>query len=538
MRFLIFTLLTILAARAQHAHPGSAGGPVELQKGLGRIHHPIRTTSREAQAFFDQGLMLIYGFNHDEAIRSFRKAAELDPQAVMPLWGMAYAMGPNINRPVDPESAKACWQALQAARRLAPQAPPPERAYVDALAQRYSADPNADFVALARNFATAMKAVMQAYPDDLDAAVLYAEALMNLNPWKLWTKDYQPAPGTLEIVETLERVLRRDPNHIGANHYYIHAVEASARPERALPAADRLGQLAPNAGHLVHMPGHIYIQLGDHQRVVETNREAARVDEAFIARTQAQGEYPLMYYSHNLHFVIVGEAARGNYRAAREYCEKLRRNVEPALTAMPMLESFAIVPLMVDVQFSKWNAVEQWKEPPAGSAWHAFWLYGRGLAASGKGEGRPWLEKLQQARQQLPADAPFGALNTAREVLKVAEDTLAARILEQAGQMDAAIAKWREAVAAEDALSYDEPRPWYGPVRQSLGGALLRAKRPAEAELVFREALELRPRDGRLLFGLWSALNAQGKTAAAALVEREFRAAWTAADTALQVAEL
>ncbi|MGH7898846.1 MAG: tetratricopeptide repeat protein, partial [Candidatus Binatia bacterium] len=312
--------------------------PAEPSSEVAGHHHPIAIRGAEAQRLFDQGMTLVYGFNHEEAIRSFRRAAELDPQAAMPLWGIAYALGPNINLDVDPGRERMAHDATQKALKLAAHSPENERAYVEALAKRYSDDPKADLKKLAVDFKDAMKAVSERYPEDLDAATIYAESLMNLRPWKLWTADGEPEEGTEELVAVLESVLRRDPKHIGANHYYIHAVEASREPERALPAAERLAKLVPNAGHLVHMPAHIYMRTGNYAAAARTNAEAARVDEAYIKSSGAAGVYPMMYYTHNLHFLAAAHAMAGHYTEGKRAAERAVAAVVPHVAAMPMVE--------------------------------------------------------------------------------------------------------------------------------------------------------------------------------------------------------
>ena len=535
-----------LSAFAQHgnhtAAPAAKQKPVVLQTGLGRIQHLIQTTSPVAHQFFNQGLMLIYGFNHDEAIRSFEKAASLDPAAAMPHWGIALALGPNINLDVDPKKEKAAFDAVQKAVRLSAKSPENEKAYIAALAKRYSDDPKADLKELARDYADAMRELSQMYPDDMDAATLFAESLMDLNPWKLWTKDGKPAEGTEEIVATLERVMRRDPDHIGANHYYIHAVEASKRPERALPAADRLGKLAPNAGHLTHMPGHIYLQLGDYEKTAVSNEAAARADRQFIAASGATGIYPLMYYTHNLHFIAVARAAQGRYLDAKRAAVLMRENVQPAVKEMPMIEPYTLIDWLVMLQFHKWDEfLTQVKPADEKSQRYLVWQYGQALALAGRGKAAEAEEHRNiyaKIVSEIPADTPYGTTNTAREAMTVGIHVADASIAESRSDLDTAIAHWRKAVEAEDALNYDEPPAWYYPVRQSLGGALLKAKKYAEAEVVFREALDAHPRDGRLLFGLLEALNGQNKKTAAAQVKVQFDEAWKSADTKLKIGDL
>src|SRR5579864_3523605 len=305
-------LLCVLASAQDHAAHGSAH-PVTLMSGLGDLHHPVTTNNPQAQQFFDQGLRLIYAFNHDEAARSFHHAAELDPKLAMAWWGLAEAVGPNYNDPASDERFAQAHEAIQKAAELASGASASEQAYIAAMAKRFPADPKTDRRLAAESYHDAMRDVAKQFPDDLDAATLFAESGMDLHPWGLWHLDGTPEQGTDEVVATLESVLRRDPNHMGAVHYYIHAVEASPNPERALAAANRLASLAPAAGHLVHMPGHVYIRTGDYDAAVKTNEQAAAADRAYITASGAQGIYPMMYYSHNLHFIAMCASTEGDY---------------------------------------------------------------------------------------------------------------------------------------------------------------------------------------------------------------------------------
>lgn len=524
-------------AMAQHAMDHGKG-PAPRLAGMGNVDHPIATSSRDAQAFFNQGLNLVFGFNHEEAVRAFERAAQLDPKSPMTWWGKALALGPNINMDVDPKAELAAWEAVQAALKL--NGSEVERDYLQALATRYSNDPKADLKKLASNYADAMRALSRKYPDDLDAATLFAESMMDLNPWRLWTADGQPAPGTEEIVATLEFVLRRNPQHLGANHYYIHAIEASKHPESALPSADRLAKLAPAAGHLVHMPGHIYLQLGDYGTTATTNEAAAAADRKYMAATGTQGVYGAMYFTHNLHFIAVARAAQGRYGEAKKAADEMARNVAPMLKEMPMLEAFAVIPLLIDIQFAKWDAVLKRAEPAKESAMYPLWLYGRVLAFAAKGR----LEEASVAQTALaavaantPPDIPYGTTNTVKPVMELAAAIGTAALTEARHETGEAIIRWRDAVVLYDRLMYDEPPAWYYPVRQSYGAALLRAGRPAEAETVFREALVKNPRDGRLLFGLLESLKAQHKTGVEA-VQREFNEAWKGAEIRLNVSLL
>ena len=366
MRFRILVLLVLsfcLSSIAQDHSGHSQAKPATLMPGLGNAHHPVSTSNPEAQQFFDQGLRLIYDFNHDEAARSFQRATELDPKLAIAYWGIAEAVGPNYNDPASEDRFKQAHEAIQKAVDLSSNASPSERAYIQAMAKRFPADPKADLKQAAEDYHDAMREVSKKYPDDLDAATLFAESGMNLHSWALWHVDGTPEAGTEEIVATLESVIRRDPNHLGAIHYYIHATEASPNPERALAGANRLAALAPNAGHIVHMPAHVYIRTGDYEAAVKTNEQAAAVDRAYIKASGAQGIYPLMYYSHNLHFIAMCASMNGNYAEARKNADLLVANVGQHVKDMPPLEGFMTIPMAVDVRFHKWNEILAMPQP-------------------------------------------------------------------------------------------------------------------------------------------------------------------------------
>jgi pimeloyl-ACP methyl ester carboxylesterase len=522
-----------------HHHHAATAKPAVLMNGLGERRHPVSTRNAEAQRFFDQGLALIYAFNHAEAARSFRRAAELDPQLAMAYWGVALAVGPNYNEAtVDAGRVKAAYEAIQKAQSLGAGATERERDYIAALAKRFSPEAQPDYKKLALAYRDAMRELHRRYPDDLDAATLFADSLMNVRPWQLWTKDGQPVEGTEEIVATLEEVLKRDPNHAGANHLYIHAVEASKHPERALPSAARLEKLAPQAGHLVHMPSHVYIRTGDYTAAAKSNADAAEVDRAYIKATGAQGVYPMMYYSHNIHFLVETYNRMGQLGEARAAAKQLEANVAPHVKAMPMLDMFMPAPLYVRLRFGLWDEILRTPEPDrALVGTHAIWRFARGVAfaATGKlAEAQKEREALAAEVKQVSGDATFG-LNSASGVLRVAENALDARIAWAKGERGKSIESWRAAVAAWDALNYNEPPDWYYPVRESLGAALLLNGDAAAAEKVFREDLKENPRNARSLFGLMESLKAQGKRDAAAFVEAEFKAAWKNAEVQLKV---
>ena len=527
-----------------HQHGASAAKtPVTLRTGLGSYHHEITTTSREAQQFFDQGLTLVYGFNHGAAIRMFRRAAELDPSAPMPLWGIALALGPHINNPdVDPESEKEAAATIARAKTLAASSPARERAYIDALATRYSAADKPDLRQLDRAYSTAMEALAKQFPDDLDVQTLYAESLMDLRPWALWAIDGTPSDLTPTITSTLESVLRRDPNHPGANHYYIHAVEASPHPEKALPAAHKLDTLVPEAGHLVHMPAHIYMRTGDFDAAANSNARAAAIDERFIQQTGAAGLYPLMYYNHNVHFESAAAAMAGRFAEAKRTADKLAANVAPYIADMPMLEPFLAQPVLVLARFGKSADVLALRAPDVNlHVATAMWHYARALAYAQNGDAAAATrerEAMSEAMKPIPRDTPVGVLNTAGSIFDIATAVVDARIATARGDRATAVTRLQTAVEKQDQLAYDEPPAWYYPVRESLGGALLRNGQAADAEKVFRKDLEMNPGNGRSLFGLWKALEAQQKTADAEAVKKQFDAAWKKADVQLTVDQL
>ena len=337
-------------AKAANAPPAKT---VTMMSGLGNLHHPVSTKTPQAQAFFDQGLRLIFAFNHDEAARSFQRAADLDPNLAMAYWGIAEAVGPNYNDPASEPRFKQAYEAIQKAVSLSDKASPNERDYIQAFSHRYSSDSNADRRQLAVDYANAMRDLSRKYPDDLDAATLFAESLMNLHPWGLWKADGTPEENTEEIVSVLESVIRRDPNHMGAVHYYIHAVEASPNPDRALAGANRLASLAPAAGHLVHMPAHVYIRTGYYDAAIKTNEQAAAADRAYIKASGVQGIYPWMYYSHNLHFIAISAGITGQYAEAKRAADMLADNVRPHVKEVPPLEAFLGIPIAVMVRFHR-----------------------------------------------------------------------------------------------------------------------------------------------------------------------------------------
>jgi tetratricopeptide (TPR) repeat protein len=531
-----------LYGQHKHDEPQKAPKPAELLDGLGNHVHPIATRSAEAQRFFNQGITLIFGFNHDEAARLFARAAELDPQSPMPHWGIALALGPNYNLPPMPDREAKAWQAIEKAVELSRHSPADERAYVEALLKRYSKDPAEDRKRLGVAYKDAMKQVSLAYPDDLDAATLYAESLMNLRPWALWTAGGEPAEDTLEILRILESVLRRDPNHPGANHYYIHAVEASKNPERALPSAMRLGSIVPAAGHLVHMPSHIYLRVGDFETSADVNKTASEVDRRYIERSgETKGFYSVMYYSHNLHFVSYVRMMQGNFAESLDYARKLRNNVDGAVDAMPMLASYAAFEWLILTRFNKWNEMLAQPEPKVKNGFvNAMYRYSRALAFAGLGrinEAQVERDRMVEIAGTVPADEAL-MNNSARAVLEIGVLEVEAKLARAMNDASAEIEHLKRAIALQDKLNYMEPPEWHYPIREALGGALLRSGKAAEAETVFREDLEKNPRNGRSLFGLLEALKMQGKSVGVEWVKKEFAEAWMYAPVALKISDL
>jgi len=542
---LLATILLVAVPSTGGAERGLEKLPGPLFDDLGDLQHPVTTSSRQAQRYFDQGLRLLFGFNHKEAIRSFRSAAHLDPQCAMAHWGVAYASGPHVNRPMDADDTARAWIALQLALATAPRASAKEQAYVTALAERYTARHRDDRLALDRAFADAMRRLVKVYPDDLDAQVILAEALMNTMPWDYWTRDRTPKPETEEILTALRFVMARDPNHPGANHFYIHAVEAGPNPELGLPAADRLRDYAPGAGHLVHMPSHIYMRVGQYADAVLANERAAKADRDYIRSCRALGFYPGAYYPHNLHFLWWAQLVEGRSREALRtahqaaayaldnYCGPSKAVEAPRLRHLPWLTL---------ARFGRWDEVLAIAQPPTTNDFlvdRALWHFTRGLAYAAKRDLAS-AEREQLALGALAASDEAKGLSSpafpVSDTLAVADLWLAGKVAGAKGDERAMLEHLRQAVAAEEAIPYMEPSFWPIPVRPALGAALLQAGDAAQAEQVFREDLWRWPRNGWGLLGLEQALRAQGKTQQADDVQRQFATAWSNADVKLDLA--
>ena len=530
-RFSVY-LATLTLAFAQHHALSSPEKPVALLRGLGSWHHRIATTNPEAQKFFDQGLALLYGFNRYEALRSFAKAAELDPKAAMAWWGVAMSQAPHINMDSDGDvDLKKSCAAVDTARKLR-NVPEHERLWIDAVAKRCPAD-------RPREYSNAMRALRERYPDDLDVLTFYAESLMVPVRWRWYDSAGRPAEGVAEAERVLEEVLRRYPEHPGANHFYIHAVESSRTPERAIPSAQRLMGIVPAAGHLVHMPGHIWLVLGDYETAAGVNERAAEVDREYMKATGVTGSAYLGYYVHNLHFIAIARSMQGRMSEAIRAADEVTKALAPFAESMPdMTDVFSTLPLLVRVRFQRWNDLLAMPPPNVRLlANTAIWRYARAVAFAAKGRRAEALVEqsaFEAARAKVPATAQW-LNNRASDVLGVAAEVLAARL---APSPAAAAVAYRRAVERQDALVYDEPPAWYYPVRESLGAALLRAGKPADAEAVFREGLRRTPRDGRMLFGLLQSLKAQNKMQAAESVAKEYQEAWKRADVPIRIEDM
>jgi tetratricopeptide (TPR) repeat protein len=520
----------------------SAAVPGQLAprlQNLGDHKFPVTTSSPRAQLFINQGMMLTYGFNHAEATRSFREAARLDPDCAMAYWGMALVVGPNINMDMPPEAEAKGYELIQKALSLKSNVSERERAYIDALAKRYSAEAKPNRAALDRAYVEAMRNLHHRYPEDLDAAALYAESVMDLRPWDYWTRDMQPYPETVEVLRVLESVLERNPNHPGAIHYYIHTVEV-ARPQLAEAGAERLERLAPGAGHLVHMPSHIYRRVGRYSEASKSNEDAIAADEDYITQCRAQGVYPLAYYPHNIHFLWDSASMEGRSQVAITAARKASSSIpEGAWRDIPLLHQFLVAPLFSYTRFGQWDLILSEPSPPEDSLfWTGVWHYARGLAFTATGKVDEASKELGSLRDIAEDKSLEGyrvtfSRNGAKAILDIATAVLEGELAAKRGDYEKAIAQLHRGVLLEDNLIYNEPPDWHVPVRQSLGAVLLEAGRPAEAEAIYWQDLQLNRENGWSLFGLTQSLRAQGKEEQAALMEKRFRKAWGQADVTL-----
>jgi tetratricopeptide (TPR) repeat protein len=522
---------------AKHAAVPYTKAKVPLYENLGNHEYRITTRNALTQRYFNQGMRLYYAFNHQEAIRAFEEAVRLDPNCAMCAWGIALALGPNINVPMDVDAGRAAYAAVQKAIRLEVHASPKERALIRALATRYVANPPEDRIILDKAYANALREVVSRYPDDLEARTLYAEALMDLSPWDYWTRDGKPREHTPELLSQLEHVMKRNSDHPGANHFYIHAVEA-VQPERAVPAAERLAKLMPGAGHLVHMPGHIYIRVGRYLDAIKANEHAVHADETFIRdQSPAFGPYVAGYYPHNYDFLAFAASMIGRSGQAIEAAEKIAGLAKPEVLRAPGMtftQHHHTRHLQMNVRFSRWDDIM--KAPaPAADLPHAraMWHYARGRALAAQGDVKAAEAELKAvgAVAQNPELAKLRLeFNTSGQVLGIASEVLAGHVAAARGDLQAAVNHLRKAARQEDELTYGEPPEWSVPVRQELGLVLLKAGRAAEAERVFREDLKRFPENVWSLQGVAKSLSAQRRTDEAEQVSKRLRQIWSMAE--------
>jgi tetratricopeptide (TPR) repeat protein len=535
--------------RALEADPATADAPIApMLAGLGDYEFDVSTDNERSQYFFNQGLRLTYGFNHSEALRAFKEAARLDHDNAMAYWGWALVLGPNLNLPMQPQVVEQAYKAIQEAQAHKNSVSERERAYIDALATRYSENPEADRAALDAAYAAAMSELTKAYPDDLDAATLYAASLMNLSPWNYWSRNGTPYPRTELLIAALESVMERNPEHPGAAHYYIHAVEA-VWPQSGVAAADTLRELMPGAGHMVHMPSHIYMRVGRYADSVAVNQLAAQADERYIASCRAQGIYPVNYYPHNVHFLVWAAMSQGSSAIAMEAARKIQISIPEALDvedelpndvyadAWILYETFLTQPLFAMARFGWWDQVLAEPQPPDEARYMTgVWHYARGLAyvhTGSRGKAGRELKQLQVIIEEPGTrDYPVSA-NGGYRLLTMASEILAGEIAASKKNYTEALAHLERAVRLQDGFFYIEPPDWYFSARHILGAVLLEAGYPDEAETVYWADLQRNPENGYALFGLMQSLKAQAKNDAAASVESRFRAAWSDADVQL-----
>ncbi|HXY31692.1 MAG TPA: hypothetical protein VEI06_13360 [Gemmatimonadaceae bacterium] len=524
----------LLAAGCERRAPASRQASVPLYDNLGAHHRPV-TATPDAQRYFDQGLRLVYAFNHDEAIASFAEGARRDPRCAMCWWGVALALGPNINAAMEDSAVDDAVEAVRRAREAAPGATPVEVDLISALAARYSLEAGASRAALDTQYADAMRRVAARHPGDGDAETLFAEALMDVQPWNYWTLGGQPKGRIEEIITTLEGVLAREPDHPGACHYYIHAVEASLAPQRAVRCAERLAELMPGAGHIVHMPAHIYMRLGRYEEATRHNEHALSADATYMER-RSLGPANEMYHAHNFHFLSSALAMQGRgaaaIRAARQASDAMPLGT---IRAYPAYEVYVTPHLFLEARFGMWNDLLREAPPPPELGYStAIWRYARGVASARTGQlaaARRELAAVTAAADSAPTDQGIG-INSAKALLDIAQLELAAEVELAEHRPAFAAALLRQAIEREDALTYDEPAPWPNPLRQTLGRLLLDAGQSPEAAAVFRDDLLHNPENGWSLTGLAEALRRLGKRDEAAAVAERARKAWANADAA------
>lgn len=544
MKRIILVLLMLITGISYSQHDmktSTEKSDAELIPGLGNYSFKVSTEEKLAQKFFDQGLTLIYAFNHDEAIKAFKKAAEIDPELAMAYWGVAFSLGPNYNLPTDDEKRKMAYKYLKKAVKHSKHASKKEKDFINALSKRYSKDLSIDQSELNKNFRYAMKSLYQKYPEDPDAGTIYVESMMVLKPWQLWDNQGNPAEDTEEIVSVLEKILKDNPNHPGANHYLIHAVEASKDPGKALNSAIVLKTLVPAAGHLVHMPAHTLFRIGDYEGASQSNIDAIKSDEKYISEYKPAGFYPAMYYNHNINFLSVSRMMEGRFDESFKEAEKIEKNTGQIINEMQMLESFHANPVMILISFNKWDNILNYNAPEKGvNTYSSLIHFARGLAFAKKGQTEEAEKEflLFVERKSLVKPEDVIGNNSAQSILDLAEKVLKANILISKQDKTGAAELFKEAVKLEDKVNYNEPPDWYPSVRLSLGKLLFSENKFEEAEAVFREDLKKYPHNGRGLFGLHESLKAQNKTEESEKIYDEIQKAWKNADFVLTMENL
>ena len=508
---------------------------------LGSYSVPVTTNSELAQKYFNQGIIFTYGFNHEEAFRSFQEAARLDPDCAMAYWGMALVLGPNINMPMDSAVVTTAYESAQKAISKLDNETQKEKDWVMALSKRYSKEKMEDRSSLDLAYADAMRELYKKYPEDVDIASMFAEALMDCHPWDYWLKDGTQELWTPEILSTLEGVIKKDPDHMGANHLYIHSVEASKHPERGLASAGILKDLVPGAGHLVHMPAHIFIRTGKYHEGSLANLRAVKSDEKYISQCRQQGFYPVSYYPHNYHFLWACATLEGNGKTAIDAALRTAQIPPDSLMdccGLQTLQHFNLIPLYAYVTFGRWQDILNYPEPKDTRPYQkGIWHYARGMAFTGKNnlaEAGKELNELNKLKDIKAVDNfDIWGINSAGSLLKIASDVLAGEIAAKKKDYSSSIVHLKNAVKLEDALRYDEPPTWFYPTRNSLGAVLIEAGKYSEAQKIYEEDLKEYPENGWALFGLHSALLKQNKKKEAAAVEKRFEEAWKNSDVKL-----
>lgn len=536
-------------ALPQHKHyrepaedkPAASGAVAPRLQNLGKHTFPVSCNSERAQLFISQGVNLAYAFNHAEAGRSFREAARLAPDCPMAYWGQALVLGPNINAPMDPEAEPKAKALVQKALSLSSKGSARERALIEALSKRYSGNA-ADRAQRDRDYAEAMQKVAAQFPDDLDVATLYAESMMDLRPWNYWMRDGTPNEGTEEIAALLESVMHKNPKHPGALHLYIHLIEPTNNPQRAEQAADTLQNLMPGAGHIVHMPAHIFQRVGRYGDAARANELAIAADEDYITQCRAQGIYPMGYYPHNIHFLWFATTAQGRSEAALDAANKTAEQIsDETLAAMPMLAGFRVIPYWALARFGKWDEILALPQPPNDLFLMGAWHYVRGLGFIAKGDlgaAQQELVEVKKIAADPALDYPLFSPNSAASIVAIAPEVLSGELAAAKGDYDTAIMHLDRAVRLEDGLVYTEPTEWHYPPRLALGAVLLQAGRAAEAETVYWQDLSKYPENGWALFGLEEALAKQGKDDEAKLINARFKKAWRDADLKLTASRI